>query len=131
MFRTAREHFEEERQAIEAAALRAEIDQLKAEYAQARGERKAKLQAKIDSLNTKLQNKLEQAKERSEQIKGETDAKVQALQKKAAKAQGDAKAAMDARVTQIREQYNQSVAKVKSLAAEQLKKAAAKLEKAG
>jgi predicted metalloendopeptidase len=104
---------------------------LEAEHAHASAERKAKLQAKIDSLNTKLQNKLDQAKQRSEQIKSETDAKVQALQKKAAKAHGDAKAAMDARVTQIREQYNQSVAKLRSLAAEQLKKAAAKLEKAG
>ena len=131
VLRTARRHFEEERQAIEAAALRAEIDQLEAEHAQARAERKAKLRAKIDSLNTKLQNKLEQAKRRSEQIKSETDAKVQALQKKAAKAQGDAKAAMDERVTEIREGYNQSVAKLKSLAAEQLKKAAARLEKAG
>ena len=131
VFRTAREHFEEERQATQAAALRAEIDQLEAEHAHASAERKAKLQAKIDSLNTKLQNKLDQAKQRSEQIKSETDAKVQALQRKAAKAQGDAKAAMDARVTQIREQYNQSVAKLRSLAAEQLKKAAAKLEKAG
>jgi uncharacterized membrane protein len=131
VFRTPREHFEEELRASEAAALRAEIDQLKAEHAQARAESKAKLQAKIDSLNRKLQNKLEQAKQRSEQIKSEADAKVQALQKKAAKAQGDAKAAINARVTQIREQYDQSAAKLKSLAAEQLKKAAAKLEKAG
>lgn len=130
VFRTARAHFEEERQAMEAAALRAEIDRLKAEHAQARAERKAKLQAKIDNLNTKLQDKLDQATRRSEQIKSETDAKVQALQKKAAKAQGNAKAAMDARVTEIREQYNQSVAKLKSLTAEQLRKAAAKLEKA-
>jgi uncharacterized membrane protein len=40
VFRIAREHFEEERQATQAAALRAEIDQLEAEHAHAGAERK-------------------------------------------------------------------------------------------
>jgi len=99
------------------AELRAEIDQLKAEHARAKAERKAKLQAKIDNLNTRLQAKLQLAKQRSEQIKNETEAKVQALQKKAAKAQGDAKVAIDARVTEIRKKYEQSVERVKSMVA--------------
>ena len=55
---------------------------MKAEHAQAQAERKAKLQARIDALNAKIQEKLDQAKQRSEQIKGETEAKVQALQKR-------------------------------------------------
>ena len=95
--RTARKSVEDEQRARDVAALRAEIDQLKAEHARARADRKAKLQAKIDQLNAKLQAKLDQAKQRSEQIKSETEAKVKALQKKAEKAQGDIKATLDAR----------------------------------
>ena len=82
-----------------------------------KAERKAKLQAKVDQLNTKLQEKLEHAKQRSEQIKSETEAKVQALQKKAAKAQGDAKKSIENRVDQIKQQYEQSVSHIKSMAA--------------
>jgi uncharacterized membrane protein len=117
VFRTPRKSFEDAQRASDLAELRAEIDQLKAEHARAKAERKAKLQAQIDALNTRLQAKLQQAKQRSEQIKSETEAKVQALQKKAAKAQGDAKAAIDARVTEIRKKYEQSVERVKSMVA--------------
>jgi len=117
VFRTARESFEEAQRAREVAELRAEIDQLKAEHARVKAEQKAKLQAKIDQLNTRLQAKLQQARQRSEQIKNETEAKVQALQKKAAKAQGDAKAAIDARVTEIKKQYEQWVERAKSMVA--------------
>jgi uncharacterized membrane protein len=117
VFRTGRKSFEEAQRAREVAELRAEIDQLKAEHARARAEHKAKLQAKIDGLNTRLQTKLQQARQRSEQIKNETDAKVQALQKKAAKAQGEAKAAIDARVTEIKKQYEQGVERAKSMVA--------------
>ncbi len=131
VLRTAKQHFEEEQWAREAAALRAEIDQLKAELAQARAERKAKIQAKIDELNKKLQDSIEQAKQRSEQLKSEADAKVKALQDKASKARHETKAAINARITEIREQYEQSAAKLRNVTAKRLRKAAAKLEKAG
>ncbi len=117
VFRTTRKSFEDDQRARDVAELKAEMEQLKAEHASAKADRKAKLQAKIDQLNTRLQKKLEQAKQRSEQIKSETEAKVQALQKKAAKAQGDAKAAIDARMNQIRKQYEQSAARMKSMVA--------------
>jgi len=117
VFRTSRKSFEEAQQSRDIAELRAEMDQLKAEHARAKAEHKAKLQAKIDQLNTRLQNRLQQARTRSEQIKNETDAKVQALQKKAAKAKGDAKAAIDARVTEIKKQYQQWVEQAKSMVA--------------
>jgi transposase len=129
VFRKARNVAEDDERARDVAALRAEIDQLKAEQARARGERKAKLQAKIDKANARLQAKLDQAKQRSEQIKSETDAKVQALQKKAEKNQGEIKATFDARVKQIRGDYEQSQTKLKHLLAGHLKEAAARLEK--
>jgi uncharacterized membrane protein len=129
VLRAARKSVEDEQRARDVAALRAEIDQLKAEHARARADRQAKLQAQIDQLNAKLQAKLNQAKQRSEQIKSETEAKVQALQKKAEKAQGDMKATLDTRVKQIRGDYEESQAKLKHLLAGKLKEAAAKLER--
>ena len=129
VFRSLKTTVEDDQRARDVAEMKEEIAQLKAEHAQARAERKAKLQARIDALNAKLQEKLDQAKQRSEQIKGETEAKVQALQKRAAKAQGDAKKAIDARVAQIQGEYEERSRRLKGLAAEQLRKAAAQLEK--
>ena len=129
VFRSLKSTVEDDQRARDVAELKEEIAQLKAENAQARAERSAKLQARIDALNTKLQEKLDQAKQRSEEIKGETEAKVEALQKRAAKAQGDAKKAIDARITQIRGEYEERARRLKGLAAEQLRKAAAQIEK--
>jgi len=117
VFRTSRNSFEEAQRAADVAELRAEIEQLKAERARVKAEHKAKLQAKMDQLNTRLQTKLQQARQRSEQIKHETEAKVEALHKKAAKAQGDAKATIDARVTEIKKQYEQWVERAKNMVA--------------
>jgi uncharacterized membrane protein len=129
VFRSLRTTVEDDQRARDVAELKEEIAQLKAEHAQSRAEHKAKLQAKIDALNAKLQGKLDQAKQRSQQIKAETDAKVQALQQTAAKAQGDAKKAINARIDQIRGEYEERSKRLKGLAAEQLRKAAAQLEK--
>jgi uncharacterized membrane protein len=117
VFRTARSQFEADQRSRDVAELKSEVAQMKAEHAQARAEDKAKLQGKLDKLNIKLQNRLEQARLRLGQMKTETDAKVQALQKQAAKAQGDTKARIDARIAQMRENYNTSTAKLKNLAA--------------
>jgi uncharacterized membrane protein len=129
VFRTGRKCFEDGQRARDVAALRSEIEQLQAERAKARDDRKAKLTASIDKLNARLQAELNQAKQRSEQIKSETDAKVQALQKKAESAQGEIKATLDARIKRIRQEYEQSEAKLKHLLAGQLTAGAARLER--
>jgi len=126
--RTARRSVEADQRAREVAELRAEIDQLKAENARASAERKVKIQASIDKLNARLQATLDQAKQRLEQTRSETEAKVNALQQKAAKARGDVKATLEARVAQIRQDFEQSEAKLKHLLAGQLRAAAARLE---
>ena len=130
VFRTVKQDFEAEQRAKEVAALNAEIDELKAEAAQARAEQKAKIQSKIDDLNRKLQGKLDQAKQRSEQLENETNAKVKALQKKLTDAQYETKTAINNRITEIRKQYEQAAATLRSATAQQLRKAAAKLDKA-
>jgi hypothetical protein len=103
VFRVTRENVEDDQYARDVATIKADIAQLKAEHAKARADRKAKLQAKIDNLNTKLQSKLVQAKQKSEQRQKEAKAKVEALEKKAAKAKSDEKAAIEARIADIEE----------------------------
>lgn len=140
--RTPKQHFEEQRAAKEIAATDAELKALKAEHAQARAERKAKIQAKIDDLRSKLQNKVEQAKQKLAQLKSETDAKVQALRKKAATARADRKAAINKQITDIVNQFDQAAADInnqldqaaielRTNTAAELRKAADALEKAG
>jgi hypothetical protein len=129
VFRSAKAYVEAEQRARDIAGMREDIEQLKAELTQARTERKAKIQAKIDSLNTKLHNKVEQAKQKVKDFKNEADAKMRALQQKTVKAHRENKAVIEARIIDIREQDEQSEAKLRHATAEQLRKAAAQLEK--
>jgi uncharacterized membrane protein len=131
VFRAARKHVEADQRASDAAELRSEIDQLKTEQAKSRADAKAKIQKKIDQLNDKLRAQLDQARQRSDEIQDESEAKIDALQKKAAKAQGDRKAAFNARVAEIRENYEQATSKLRVLASGKLRSAADQLEKAG
>jgi uncharacterized membrane protein len=131
VLRTVRQQFEEELFARDAAAFRKEITQVKTELAQAHKERKAKLQAKLDELDRKLEDKLDQAADRAEERKKEIDTKVDALQKKAAAAHGEHKAAINRRITELKEQFKQAETKLRSATAQKLRKAAASVEKAG
>jgi len=129
VFRSPKSTVEDDQRARDVAELKDEIAQLKAEHAKARADRKAKLQARIDGLKAKLQEKLDQAKQRSVQIQSETEAKVKALQQRAAKAQGDAKKAFDGRIAQIQGEYEDRSKRLKHLAADELRKAASQIEK--
>jgi uncharacterized membrane protein len=117
VFRTARRQFEADERSRDLAELKSEIADLKAEQAEARADGKAKLQAKVDNLNTRLQKKLQEARQRSEQIQNERNARVLALQKQSEKLQGNAKAKIEARITKMREDYDESSARLKTLAA--------------
>ena len=128
LLRSPKASVEAAQRAREIATLRAEIEEYKAEQAHARAERKAKLQAKIDKLNAELDAKVEQAKLRAEQMKSETDAKVQALHKKAAKAQAAVKNSLNARAQQIRHDYEEKDAQLRNVVATKLRAAAAKVE---
>lgn len=65
------------------AAMKADMAQFKAEHAQARADRKAKLQEKINQLDTQIQAQLEAAKEKRQAAEREAQAKVQILKSKA------------------------------------------------
>ena len=74
------------------AAIKADLAQMKAEHAQANADRKAKLQEKLNQLESRLQAQLQKNKERREAAEREARAKVELLQKKAAAAKASAAA---------------------------------------
>jgi len=89
------------------ASIKADIVQLKTEHAEAKAERKAKLQARIDTLNAKLQEKLDKAKSRLEAIRHEADAKVEALKEKVAQSKQDIKVKKEQRMATVKKHYNE------------------------
>jgi uncharacterized membrane protein len=105
VFRTFKADVREEHLAREQAAVRAELDQLKAEHARAHSERKAKLQARIDQLRARLEKRLEQERARSKEVSEEMLARVHALQKRAEKEKGEVKSAVEARISRLRKEY--------------------------
>ena len=62
--------------------------QLKAEHAQARADRKAKLETNINQLDSKIQDQLQKAKEKRQAAEADAQAKAKILKSKAAAALG-------------------------------------------
>jgi uncharacterized membrane protein len=84
------------------AALNAEIAELEAELNQATGEAKATLQAKIEAAKAKLQAMRDSIKAKIETSQQETEAKINSLQEQAAKAEGERKAKIEARIAELK-----------------------------
>jgi len=105
VLRTARSAVEREQVARQEATMRAELASLKAEHAKAKAESKKRLQSRIEQLEAKLQATLRRNQQQHEELKREMDAKVKAVQQRASKAQGDAKVALEARVAELRREY--------------------------
>lgn len=127
VFRTTRSDVETEQLSSDVALLDWEITELETEMKNAKDERKAELKANIDKLKAKRQHKIDQAKQRLEQTKKEHSAKVQNLKQKAAKAHDEKKAAIEARINQINDNYEQKIAKWKNSIADKLEEKALKL----
>jgi uncharacterized membrane protein len=72
------------------AAMKADLAQMKAEHAKTHAEHKAKLQEKINQLDSKIQAQLQKAKDRRAAAEKEAQAKVQILKAKAASAKAKA-----------------------------------------
>jgi len=111
VYRAARSGVIEEQNAREEAAMQAELAALKAEHAKAQADRKKKLQSSIEKLDAKLQARLQRSQQQREEYKREIDAKVAAVQQRASKAQGAAKAALEARAAELRRDYDASRSK--------------------
>lgn len=96
------------------AIIKAEIAQSKAEHAAARAERKAKLEARIDALNTRLKQKTDQAKARREAIRRQAEAKIEALKAKATQAKQDIKAKHEQRVAKAKKEFQKWLDRVEA-----------------
>ena len=72
------------------AAMKADLAQMKAEHAKAHADRKAKLQEKINQLDSKIQAQLQKAKDRRDALERQAQAKVQVLKTKAEAAKAKA-----------------------------------------
>jgi uncharacterized membrane protein len=110
--RRVREEFIDAQIEREIAADKAELAKLKAEREHAVGEAKAKLQAKGDAVQKRLQARRNQFKERIAAIKREGEAKIQALQEQAAQAKGERKAKLERRIAQSRADHEARVNKL-------------------
>jgi len=66
-----------------------------------RADEEVRIKSKIDALDVKLNVKLDQAKQRLKWQQEEAKGKVNALQKKAANAKGEAKAKIKKRIAEI------------------------------
>jgi uncharacterized membrane protein len=105
VYRTLKSTVREDQAKREAAAAREDLAQLKIEASQARADRKAKLQARIENLSKRIDAKLARAQARSQQDARDYEAKVKALRQKAEQQKGDAKAAVEARIAKLRQDY--------------------------
>ncbi|HEY6308140.1 MAG TPA: DUF1269 domain-containing protein [Candidatus Angelobacter sp.] len=68
----------------EADAMKADLAQLKAEHSKAQADRKAKLQEKINQLDSKIQAWSKKDKDRTEAVERQAKAKLQVLKEKVA-----------------------------------------------
>jgi len=114
VFRTAKQSFETELRTQQITAIKGQIDQLQREEAMATEDGKEKIQSQINTLSQKLRTAETEAEQQAQRLKQETEAKVLVLQKKAAKAQGTAKATISAQIDELRKAAETSIANMKS-----------------
>ncbi len=112
VFRRARGEVLDYQLERDAAALRAELVALEAEYAQADRKAKAKLRAKIRTAKVRLRVTRDRAKAAAAAAKRERDAKVKSLKMQVAKAQGDAKAKLKARIAEVQSEFKRRTDKL-------------------
>jgi len=113
VFRTVKKNLEADHRGEDIAAVDSEIVHLEEEMAKARSDERARLQARLDALNAKLDVKLRTADKRLEQMKSESDAKIQALEIKKETARPDVRTRINARIDEIRRRYEEAERKLK------------------
>ena len=113
ILRTWRADFEDEQIEKEVAARRADFEQLKAEYTEAKQEVQAKLKAKMDQAKADLDKAEARARAKVEALESETKAKMAALEKQLNEARDDAKEKIHQRIAALRADYGKRSAKLK------------------
>lgn len=89
----------------DAALLQAEFDKLQAEFDQARGDAKARLEAKVNDARVRLEAEKDRARTRVDEMNREAQARIEALRDQASRAAGDAKARLEKRMDEMKADY--------------------------
>jgi uncharacterized membrane protein len=113
VLRTWRADFEDEQIAREAAAIKADFDQLRREYAQASADAKATLKVKLDEAKAALERAEQRVEARREALEKEVNAKIAALQQQLGQAHAEAKHDINKRIAALRADYEARSAKLK------------------
>jgi uncharacterized membrane protein len=116
VLRTRRADFEDEQIAKELAADKADWEELKAEYAQASAEAKAKLQAKVNEAKANLVAAEKRLEGKVATLDKEMKAKVAAMEEQVANARTDAQAKIKQRIAALRSDYQSRSEKLKRAA---------------
>ena len=105
VFRRMRTFVETTQHDLDAAAHQAEMDQLKAERAQARADRLARIDARIDHLRARLENAIERRRAAMQARQQEREDRIEALQEKANRSDGEVRRRQEARIAALRRDY--------------------------
>lgn len=108
VLRRARTEVVDAQIASEQAAMQEEIAGLKAELAKATGEAKAKLQKRVDAADARLHGLQSRAKDSYDADRQQMEAKLRALQDRAAKAKGEAKTGFQQRTEKLRKAWERT-----------------------
>jgi uncharacterized membrane protein len=112
VFRRSRTEVEEAQWDHDVAAFRSEIRGLEAEAAQASGEAKTKLQARLAAAKQDLDGAVRRAQQRVETLRQEADAKTDALALQLSQAKGDVKARLEVRMKRVKNAWHARGAKL-------------------
>ena len=110
VFRRTRDLVKTTQDDRDAAAHRADMEQLQAERAQARSDRLAKIEAKIDNLRVKLESAMERKRAKMQLHQQQRAAKIQALEAKANQSQGEIRKRQEARIAEVQRDYAEKAA---------------------
>jgi len=110
VFRRMRTYVQTTQHDLDAAAHRAEMDQLKAERAQARTDRLSKIDARIDHLRARLENAIERKRASMRAREQQREDRIDALQEKARQSNGDIRRRQEARIAALRRDYAERTA---------------------
>jgi uncharacterized membrane protein len=92
---------------LDPVAHQAELEQIEAERAQARADRVAKIDARIEALRRKLENALERDRGKMLLRQSQRDARIRALQAKADRAQGEVRRRLEDRISEVRRDHEE------------------------
>jgi uncharacterized membrane protein len=114
VLRTWRADFVDERMAKDIAERKADLEELRSEYAQASAEAKAKLNAKLNQAKADFKEAEERLQTRIDALGKEVSAKIAALDKQISDAQADAKGKITQRIAALRADYEARSIKLKA-----------------